>query len=78
MKKIQVLGTGCAKCKELYCRAEDAVERLGIEAEVSKVEDINQIVEMGVMLTPGLVIDGVVVSSGKLLGSAELERLLNQ
>ena len=78
MKKIQVLGTGCAKCKELYRRAEAAVERLGIEADVSKVEDINQIVDMGVMLTPGLVIDDEVVSSGKLLSGEELEQLFKQ
>jgi small redox-active disulfide protein 2 len=78
MKKIQVLGTGCAKCKELYSRAEAAVARTGIEAELSKVEDINQIVELGVMLTPGLIIDGEVVSSGKLLSGEELERLFTQ
>ena len=78
MKKVQVLGPGCPRCEQLYRRCQAAATRLGIDLELSKVTDINQIVEMGVMLTPGLVIDGEVVSSGKLPGDDELEALLAQ
>lgn len=65
--KIQVLGTGCAKCKKLMSAVETAVADLGIDAEVEKVDDIKQIAQMGVMSVPGLAIDGEVVSSGKAL-----------
>ena len=76
MRKVQVLGTGCPKCNELYRRCEQALENLDIEAVLEKVEDINKIVEAGVMLTPALVVDGVVLCSGKVPSVAELEQLL--
>ena len=64
--KIQVLGTGCEKCKKLAELAEAAISELGIDAEVVKVTDINDITAFGVMLTPALAIDGEVKSSGRL------------
>lgn len=65
--KIQVLGTGCAKCKQLTANAEKAVATLGVDATVEKVEDLREIVRFGVMTTPALVIDGKVRAAGKLL-----------
>jgi small redox-active disulfide protein 2 len=79
MKQVQVLGPGCPKCAELYRRCQAAVDRLGLDGvELSKVTDINRIVEAGIMLTPGLVVDGEVVSSGKLLSAEELDALFSQ
>lgn len=65
--KIQILGTGCPKCKQLEANARAAVSARAVEAEVEKVTDIDQIMEMGVMITPALVIDGEVRSVGKVL-----------
>jgi len=65
--KIQILGTGCPKCKQLEANAREAVASKGVEAEIEKVSDIDQIMEMGVMMTPALVIDGEVRSVGKVL-----------
>lgn len=66
MKKIQILGTGCPKCKKLAENAETAAQSAGVEYELTKVTDINEIMSFGVMMTPALVIDGEVKSSGKL------------
>jgi small redox-active disulfide protein 2 len=65
-KKIEVLGTGCATCSKLEENAKKAVELSGADATVSKVTDINQITEYGVMITPALVIDGKVKVAGKI------------
>ncbi len=65
-KKIEVLGTGCAKCNKLEENAKKAVELSGADATVSKVTDISQITEYGVMITPALVIDGKVKVAGKI------------
>lgn len=65
-KKIEVLGTGCAKCSKLEENAKKAVELSGADATISKVTDINQISEYGVMITPALVIDGKVKVAGKI------------
>jgi small redox-active disulfide protein 2 len=65
--KIQILGTGCPKCKQLEANAREAVVKMGVEADIEKITDIDQIMELGVMMTPGLVIDGEVRSVGKLL-----------
>ncbi len=70
--KIQVLGTGCAKCKQLTANAEKAVAELGIEAAVEKVEDVREIVKFRVMSTPALVVDGAVRSAGKVLSPEDL------
>ncbi len=74
--KIQVLGTGCAKCKQLTANAEKAVAELGIHATVEKVEDIREIVKFKVMTTPALVVDGAVRSAGKVLSPDDLKKLL--
>ncbi len=67
MKKIQILGTGCKKCNDLTTNAEKAAQAAGIECQIEKVTQLNDIMAFGVMTTPGLVIDGNVVSQGKLL-----------
>lgn len=77
MKKIQVLGTGCPKCKKLYEAAQEAVNSASIEAEVSKVEDINEILKFGVMMTPALVIDGEVKVTGKVPRPEEITKMLS-
>ncbi len=64
--KIEVLGTGCAKCKKLYEAAEAVLEREGLEAELVKVEQLDEIMKRGVMMTPGLMIDGELKSTGKV------------
>jgi small redox-active disulfide protein 2 len=74
--KIEVLGTGCAKCKTLYENTKKALEDSGKHAEVVKVEDIPSIMKYGVMSTPALVIDGKVMFSGKLASSSEIIGLL--
>ena len=74
--KIEVLGTGCAKCKTLYENVMKALEESGKSAEVVKVEDIPSIMKYGVMSTPALVIDGQVKFSGKLASVAEIMGLL--
>lgn len=74
--KIEILGTGCSKCKALEEAAKQAVAQSGRFAQVEKVEDIMKIMEYGVMNTPGLVIDGNVVSTGKLLSANEIAEIL--
>ncbi len=74
--KIEVLGTGCAKCKTLYENVKKAVEEIGMEAEIVKVEDIPSIMKYGVMSTPALVIDGKVIFSGKAASAGEIKGLL--
>lgn len=74
--KIEVLGTGCAKCKTLYENTKRALEESGKTAEVTKVEDITSIMKYGVMSTPALVIDGQVKLSGKLASVAEIMGML--
>lgn len=76
MKRIEILGSGCAKCKKLYETTQQAVSELGLEAELVKVEDIQKIIAYGVLMTPGLVVDGKVKSVGKLPSLAELKALL--
>lgn len=74
--KIEVLGTGCAKCQTLLLHVKEAVAKKGIFAQIEKVEDIMQIMSYGVTSTPALVIDGVLKSSGKLLSVDEIVLLL--
>ena len=74
--KIEILGTGCAKCKQLEKNVLAALAQTGKFAEVVKVEDLQKIMEYGVMSTPGLVIDGKVVSVGKLLTPDEITELI--
>ncbi|MDD4307792.1 MAG: thioredoxin family protein [Thermoplasmata archaeon] len=74
--KIEILGTGCAKCKSLEKNVRQAVSDLGMKAEIVKVEDMNEIIEHGVMVTPALFIDGKSVSVGKLLTVEDVKKLL--
>lgn len=76
MRRIQILGAGCPKCKMLYANAEAAVRELGVEAQIEKVEKIQDIMNFGVMMTPAIAIDGEVKSAGKVLGSEEIKKLL--
>ncbi len=76
--KIEILGTGCTKCKELEAKAIQAVAQSGKFAQVEKVEDITKIMEYQVMSTPGLVIDGEVLSTGKVLSVDEIIDLINR
>jgi small redox-active disulfide protein 2 len=73
---IQILGPGCPNCENLERNARAAVERLGLTAEFQKVTDVDEIVEMGVMRTPGLAIDGEVKKSGKVFTTEEIEETL--
>ena len=77
MKKVIVLGPGCAKCVKLAENVTEAVKTLGIDCDVEKVTDIEKIVSYGVMMTPGLVIDGKLVSTGRLLTVKEIQNLLS-
>lgn len=74
--RIQVLGTGCAKCKQLTANAAAAVAALGLGVPVEKVEDVREIMKFRVMSTPALVVDGVVRSTGKVLAPADVAALL--
>lgn len=74
--KIEILGTGCAKCQALTLHVKEAVAKKGLFAQIEKVEDIVKIMEYGVTSTPALVIDGKVVSSGRLLSVDEIVALL--
>jgi len=76
MKKIQILGTDCPKCKKLAENAEAAVKDLGIEYEIEKVTKINEIMKFGVMMTPALAIDGQVKSVGKVISPDEIKKML--
>ena len=76
MTKIQVLGTGCPKCKQLAENAEAAARELGVEYELQKVTQINDIMAFGVMVTPALVIDGQVKVSGKVASPDEVKAWL--
>ncbi len=76
MKKIQILGTGCPKCKSLAQNAETAARELGLECSFEKVTDLKEIMKFGVMSTPALVIDNQVKSAGKLLNVNEIKEML--
>ena len=76
--KIEVLGPGCPRCQSLEANVKEALSQLGMEAEVEKVTDMGQIAARGVMSTPGVVIDGEVVSAGKLLSVDEVKAILEK
>lgn len=78
MKKIEVIGTGCAKCKRLLANAEQAVKELNIAAEVIKVDDIDEIVNRGVMMTPALFINGQVRAEGRVPDVTEIRKMLSE
>ncbi len=76
--EIKVLGTGCAKCKSLEQATREAVEKTGVNATITKVEDIVEIMQYGIMTTPALVIDGAIVVKGKVPSVDEISRLLTK
>lgn len=76
MVDIKILGTGCAKCVKLAENAEAAARELGLDYTIGKVTDRNQIIETGVIITPALMIDGKVKSSGKVLSPEQIKAML--
>ena len=76
--EIKILGTGCPKCNSLEKLTRKAVNEIGVEANIEKVEDIMDIMEYGIMRTPGLVVNGEVKVSGRLPSEKELKEILNQ
>jgi small redox-active disulfide protein 2 len=76
MKKIQILGTGCARCKKLQENAEMAANDLGLDYTLEKVTEIGEIMKFKIMHTPGLVIDGEVKASGQVLTMDQIKKLL--
>jgi small redox-active disulfide protein 2 len=77
MKKIQILGTGCAKCKKLAQLAEKAAGELDIQYELEKVTDLNEIMNFGVMVTPALAVDGEIKIAGKVPKADDIKRMLS-
>jgi len=77
MKKIQILGTGCQKCKKLAENAEAAAKELELEFEIEKVTEINEIMKFGVMVTPALAIDGQVKVTGKVADVGAIKKMLS-
>ena len=78
MTKIEILGTGCAKCRRLFANAGQAVKELKIAAEVLKVDDIDEIVNRGVMMTPALFINGKVRAEGRIPDVNEIKKMLSE
>lgn len=78
MKKIQILGTGCAKCKKLADNAEAAAKEAGFDYELVKVTELREIMGFGVMTTPALVVDGKVKVAGRVPEVAELKTLIGE
>ena len=76
MKTLHVLGTGCPKCKKLAENAQAAITAAGIECEIVKVTDINEIMKFGVMMTPALAIDGQVKTVGRVPSPEEIKKML--
>jgi small redox-active disulfide protein 2 len=76
MTVIKIFGPGCKRCKQLQANAEQAIGELGLEATIEKVEDINQMMEYGVMMTPALAIDGQVKFTGKVASPEEIKGVL--
>ena len=73
---IQILGTGCPKCRQLEANARETLAGMTLEATVEKVTDPDQIMNMGVMITPALAVDGVIKSAGKVLTKSEIAQIL--
>lgn len=76
--KLQILGSGCAKCEKLYKITEEAAKELNLDYEIEKVTDINKIMTFGVMLTPALVIDGEVELVGVLPSVEKMKKILSE
>ena len=78
MKKIQILGPGCPKCKKLTEESEKAAKEMGLEYEIEKVSDVKEIMKFGVFSTPALVVDGKVKSVGKILDARQIKDILEK
>ena len=76
--KVQILGTGCPRCRKLEANARKAIEELGVDVEVEKVQDIKEITKFGVMMTPGLAIDGKVKSTGEIASVEKIKKWLQE
>jgi len=76
--KVQIFGIGCPRCKKLEANARKAIDELGIEAEVKKVQDIKEISKFGVMMTPALAIDGKVKCSGEIAPVEKIKKWLQE
>jgi small redox-active disulfide protein 2 len=76
--KIEIIGTGCPKCKKLEENVRKALDELGVKAEIAKVMKIEDIIERGVMVTPGLAIDGELKSTGRVLSAEEVKKLIQK
>jgi small redox-active disulfide protein 2 len=76
--KIEILGTGCPKCKKLNALVKEAVSELGVLVEIIKVTDINKIIDYGIMVTPALVIDGDVKVAGKIPSKEEITKWIEE
>ena len=77
MVKIQILGTGCSKCKKLTENAEKAARELEDDYEIIKVTDINEIMKFGIMLTPGFAVNDEIKSVGKVLSADEIKKIIS-
>jgi small redox-active disulfide protein 2 len=77
MMKIQILGGGCSKCQQLAENAQAAIAESGLNAQIEKITDSDAIMEMGVMVTPALAVDGQVKSTGRVLDKTEIARLIS-
>jgi small redox-active disulfide protein 2 len=73
---IKILGSGCPNCKKLFANTEEAIKELTLDATIEKVEDINQIIDFGVMKTPALVINDKVKAAGRVLSTQEIKAIL--
>jgi small redox-active disulfide protein 2 len=76
MKQIKILGPGCRRCEQLAAATQEAADQLGIDYELEKLTDVARFADYGVMMTPGLVVDGEVKSQGKVLSSDQIKALL--
>lgn len=76
--EITIVGTGCTKCKKLEEIVREVVGEQGLEASISKMTDIKEIAQTGILMTPGLIIDGKVKVAGKLPSKAEVEKILKK
>ncbi|MGC9223903.1 MAG: thioredoxin family protein [Terracidiphilus sp.] len=74
--KVQILGTGCARCQQLSANAEKAIQGLGVEAQIEKVTEIKEILKFQILMTPGLAINGKVKSAGRVPEPAEIREML--
>ena len=76
MKQIKILGPGCRRCEQLAAATKQAADQLGIDYELGKVKDVTKFADYGVMMTPGLVVDGEVKSQGKVPSLEEIKAML--